>query len=186
MKKYTMIPVALMALATWSASAQSVNERRENQQQRIGEGVEKGQLTPGEAAKLERQEKAINKQVRTDRQANGGKLTPAERKQVNKELNATSKEIHSDRANDVKPKYGNNVVDARRQNQQKRIGEGIENGKLNAGQAAKLEGQEAKINRQVRQDRAANGGKLTQAEKRQINKEQNVESRRIYKNKHSK
>ncbi len=186
MKTKTIITFALMALITWSASAQGVNERRENQQQRIGEGVEKGQLTPGEAARLERQEKAVNKQVRTDRQANRGKLTPGERKQVNKELNATSKEIHADRTNAATPKYGNNVVDARRQNQQKRIGEGIENGQLNAGQAARLEGQEAKINKQVRQDRAGNGGKLTQAEKRQVNKEQNAESRRIYRNKHSK
>lgn len=184
MKNYVMIPLALMALTASGVSAQSVNERRENQQQRIGEGVEKGQLTPGEAAKLERQEKAVNKQVRTDRQANGGKLTPGERRQVNKELNTTSKEIHTDRTNDVKPKYGNNVVDARRQNQQKRIGEGIESGKLNAGQTAQLEGQEAKINKQVRQDRAANGGKLTPAEKQQVNKEQNRESRRIYRNKH--
>ena len=75
-------------------------------------------------------------------------------------------------------------VDQRRENQQDRIAQGVRNGSLNAGQTARLEGQEAKINQQVRTDRAANGGKLTAAEKKQVNKEQNVESRRIYNNKH--
>ena len=75
-------------------------------------------------------------------------------------------------------------MDQRRENQQDRIAQGVKSGSLNAGQTAKLEGQEAKINQQVRTDRAANGGKLTAAEKKQVNKEQNVESRRIYNNKH--
>ena len=75
-----------------------VGERAENQQRRIGNGVESGKMTPGETAHVEKQEQHINQQVHNDREANGGKLTPAEKKQVNKEQNKTSKEIHKDKS----------------------------------------------------------------------------------------
>jgi hypothetical protein len=175
---------ATLLLTGMLANAQSVEERKENQQQRIGQGIEKGQLTPGETASLERQERAVNKEVRTDRKANGGKLTPGERQHVQAQQNTMSKEIHTDRTNAVKPHYGNNEVDRRRENQQKRIGQGVASGRLTAGETARLEGKEAKINGQVRADRKANGGKLTPSEKQQVNGELNRESQRIYKQKH--
>jgi hypothetical protein len=76
-----------------------VGVRAENQQKRIGNGVESGKMTAGETAHVEKQEQHINHQVKSDREANGGKLTPAEKKQVNKEQNKTSKEIHRDKNN---------------------------------------------------------------------------------------
>jgi hypothetical protein len=81
-----------------------VGERAENQQRRIGNGVESGKMTPGETAHVEKQEANINHQVKSDREANGGKLTPAEKKQVNKEQNKTSKEIHRDKNNSKEDK----------------------------------------------------------------------------------
>jgi hypothetical protein len=81
-----------------------VGEREENQQRRIGNGVESGKMTPGETAHVEKQEQHINQQVKTDRADNGGKLTPAEKKQVNKEQNKTSKEIHHDKNNSKEEK----------------------------------------------------------------------------------
>ena len=178
------VAAATLLLTGIRTSAQSVEERKENQQQRIGQGIEKGQLTPGETANLEKQEKAVNHEIRTDRKANGGKLTPAERQQVRAQQNTMSKEIHTDRTNAVKPHYGNNEVDRRRENQQKRIGQGVASGQLTAGETARLESKEAKINGQVHADRKANGGKLTASEKRQVNGELNRESKRIYKQKH--
>ena len=77
-----------------------VGERVENQQRRIGNGVESGKMNAAETAHVENQEHHINQQVKSDREANGGKLTPAEKKQVNKEQNKTSKEIHKDKHND--------------------------------------------------------------------------------------
>jgi hypothetical protein len=76
-----------------------VNAREANQQERIGNGVKSGQLTPGETRNLENKETHINKEVRNDRQANGGKLTPAERQQVNHQQNNVSKDIHNDKHN---------------------------------------------------------------------------------------
>src|SRR5580704_10047243 len=75
-------------------------ERAENQQRRIGNGVESGKMNAGETSHVENQEHHINQQVKSDREANGGKLTPAEKKQVNKEQNKTSKEIHKDKHSD--------------------------------------------------------------------------------------
>jgi chorismate mutase len=77
-----------------------VGERAHNQQERIANGVASGKMTPGETAKVEKQEEHINKQVHDDREANGGKLTAKEKKQVNKEQNKTSKEIHQDKNKD--------------------------------------------------------------------------------------
>lgn len=79
----------------------TINQRLENQQDRIGQGITSGQLTAGKAANLETKESAINKEVRADRQANGGKLTQAERVQVNHQLNRTSKQIYRDKHNGV-------------------------------------------------------------------------------------
>jgi hypothetical protein len=76
-----------------------VGQRRENQQDRIAQGIKSGQLTAGESAKLENQQKGINQQVAADRAANGGKLTRGEKQQVNQEQNAASKNIYNKKHN---------------------------------------------------------------------------------------
>jgi hypothetical protein len=84
-----------------------VNAREDRQQQRVGNGVKSGQLTPGETSHVERNEGKINKEVRTDRAANGGKLTPAEHRQVEHQQNKESRQIYKDKHNaktDAHPK----------------------------------------------------------------------------------
>src|SRR5690242_1188603 len=61
----------------------SVNDRRQDQQGRIANGVQSGQLTAGETKNLESREANVNREIKDDRQANGGKLTPQERQRVN-------------------------------------------------------------------------------------------------------
>jgi len=78
-----------------------------------------------------------------------------------------------------------NEINERQRNQQKRIGEGVENGSLTPGETAHLEKQEAAIHHEVKTDRKANGGALTAQERRQVNRQQNRESKRIYKDKHN-
>src|SRR6267154_2493318 len=77
----------------------TVAQRKENQQDRIANGVQSGQLTAGETAKLEKKEAAINKETAADRTANGGTLTASEKKQINKEQNGASKNIHNKKHN---------------------------------------------------------------------------------------
>ena len=67
---------------------------KENQQDRIAQGVKSGQLTAGETARLENKESALNKEVKAERTLNNGKLTPAERKQVNQQQNKLSHRIY--------------------------------------------------------------------------------------------
>jgi hypothetical protein len=163
----------------------TIQQRKENQQDRIANGVQSGQLTAGETANLEKKEAAINKETATDRAANGGKLTSAEKQQVNKQQNQMSKQIYQDKHNANTAQYGNNKVGQRRENQQDRIAQGIKSGQLTAGETAKLEKQQQGINKQVATDRKANGGTLTASQKQQINKEQNGASKNIYNKKHN-
>src|SRR6201997_4107951 len=163
----------------------TINQRKENQQDRIANGVASGQLTAGETANLEKKEAAINKETAADRAANGGKLTSQEKAQVNRQQNRVSKQIYADKHNANTAHYGNNTVGQRRENQQDRIAQGVKSGQLTAGETAKLEKQQQGINKQVATDRKANGGKLNASEKKQINKEQNQASRNIYNKKHN-
>jgi len=163
----------------------SIAQRKENQQDRIANGVKSGQLTAGETANLETKEAAINGETKADRAANGGKLTSAEKTQINKQQNGVSKQIYQDKHNANTAQYGNNKVGQRRENQQDRIAQGVKSGQLTAGETAKLENQQKGINQQVKADRSANGGKLTAGEKKQIDGEQNAASKNIYNKKHN-
>jgi hypothetical protein len=73
----------------------------------------------------------------------------------------------------------------RKENQQDRIAQGVKSGQLTAGETSHLENREAHINRETRRDRAANGGKLTNAEKAKVNRQQNRVSNKIYRDKHN-
>jgi hypothetical protein len=170
---------------TTPATDPTIHQRKENQQDRIANGVQSGQLTAGETSKLESKEAAINGETRADRAANGGKLTQAEKQQINGQQNKVSKQIYDDKHNANTAHYGNNEVGQRRQNQQDRVAQGIKSGQLTAGETAKLENQQKGINQQVAADRSANGGKLTSGEKAQVNKEQNAASKNIYNKKHN-
>jgi hypothetical protein len=163
----------------------SIAQRKENQQDRIANGIQSGQLTAGETSKLETKEAAINGETRADRAANGGKLTQAEKQQVNQQQNKLSNQIYNDKHNANTAHYGNNQVGQRRENQQDRIAQGVKSGQLTAGETAKLENQQKDINQQVAADRSVNGGKLTSGEKAQVNKEQNNASKNIYNKKHN-
>jgi hypothetical protein len=163
----------------------TIAQRKENQQDRIAQGVKSGQLTAGETANLEKKEAAINKETATDRAANGGKLTAAEKKQINGQQNQVSKQIYADKHNAKTQHYSNNKVDKRRENQQDRIAQGVKSGQLTPGETVKLENQQKGINKQVAADRKANGGTLTASEKKQVNKEQNAASKNIYHKKHN-
>lgn len=164
-------------------NADQVGDRKENQQDRIAQGVKSGQLTAGETKNLEGRTANLYREIRTDRGANGGKLTTAERQQVNHQQNKLSKSIYADKHNAAAQNY-KGQVGARRENQQDRIAQGIKSGSLSPAETARLENHQQGINQQVHADRNANGGKLTGGEKKQINKEQNDSSRQIRRVKH--
>ncbi len=76
-------------------------------------------------------------------------------------------------------------VGKRAENQHARIQQGVQSGQLTHKEARTLHAQEKGIHAQTAAERAANGGKLTKGERKQINSEQNTESKRIYRKKHN-
>ena len=167
-------------------SKYNINQRKNNQQQRIGNGVENGSLTAGETHSLEKQESGINKEESTMRAEDNGHLTSADRTALNQQQNHMSNEIYRDKHNaahqNVNPQ---SEVGQRQRLQQERIGQGIKSGQMTAGEASHMEGREAAVNHEIAKDRSANGGHLTQNEKAQINHQQNHNSNAIYNKKHN-
>jgi len=178
--------VAQSTIPSAPVTGESVQDRKENQQDRIASGVTSGELTAGETAKLERKESNLNQEERDMRKLDNGKLTTADKKTLTQQQNQMSKQIYQDKHNSaVQNTDPKSEVGKRAENQQDRIGQGIKSGQLTAGEAAHLENNEAKINNEVRNDRAANGGKLTPQERAKVNRQQNRQSRQIYRDKHN-
>ena len=98
---FTAIAITgVFVASTFSAQAAGeVGQRKENQQDRIAQGVKSGQLTAGETAHLENKQAAVNKEVGAERTLNGGKLTPGEKRQVNRQQNRRSQHIYTDKHN---------------------------------------------------------------------------------------
>jgi hypothetical protein len=167
-------------------TGESIQDRKENQQDRIANGVKSGELTAGETTNLEKKEAGLNQEERDMRKLDDGHLTSTDKTTLNQQQNQLSNQIYQDKHNSaVQNTDPKSEVGKRAENQQDRIAQGVKSGQLTAGEAAHLENNEAKINHEVRNDRAANGGKLTSQEKAKVNRQQNRESRQIYRDKHN-
>ena len=172
-----------LALPAMAQSNQEINARKENQQDRIANGIQNGSLTAGETSSLERKEAALNQEERDMKKV--GPLTPAERATINQQQNQLSKDIYKDKHNAAVQPPAKGEINQRKENQQDRIAQGVRSGQLTAGETARLEGREAHINRQEARMRAADNGHLTAADRAKINREQNRTSRAIYRDKHN-
>jgi len=176
---------AAFMLPAVAQTNQTINDRKENQQDRIANGVQSGELTAGETKHLEKKEADLNQEERDMRKLDNGHLTTADKATLNQQQNQLSKNIynqkHDAQTQNVNPK---SEVGQRQRNQQERIAQGVKSGRLTPRETAHLEGREAAIHKEVHNDRAANGGKLTGAEKAQVNRQENRTSRAIYRQKH--
>lgn len=74
-----------------------VNQRLDNQQNRIQAGVADGQLNAKQAARDEKQDANIAQRESKDEAKDGGHLTKGEQKNLNKSLNHDSNRIHKQR-----------------------------------------------------------------------------------------
>lgn len=76
-------------------------------------------------------------------------------------------------------------IDQRQANQDKRIDQGVQSGQLNQREAARLDKGQARVNKM--ENRAlANDGKIGKKEAHRIEHAQDVQSARIYRQKHDK
>jgi len=178
-------PAAASTPSSGSDIDRNVQQRKQNQQERIDNGISNGSLTAGETAGLEKKESQINQEERDMKAMDNGHLTAADRAALRQQQDQVSKQIYQDKHNAATQYDGSQKPGQRSENQQDRIANGLKSGQLTAGEASHLESQEAAINQEKRADRAANDGKLTAQEKAQINRQQNHLSKQIYKDKHN-
>jgi len=108
MRRFTQAVLGIGAVALLSASAvyagptedPGIQKREQNQEKRIDQGVKSGELTPGEAGRLEREQARIKQDEA--RMKSDGKLTPKERKKLEREQNKASKDIYKKKHNKKK------------------------------------------------------------------------------------
>jgi hypothetical protein len=92
-----MMTAKMMLLALVLAApafAQSVGARQVAQKERIRQGVQSGELTVREAARLRARQAQVNRQIRKDR-LDGNGFTAAERAKAHAKLNNRSGAIYS-------------------------------------------------------------------------------------------
>jgi hypothetical protein len=184
------IAVAIATLFSAAAFAQTVGsevQRDVNQQQRIESGLQSGQLTTREAAKLEKDESRIN---RMESQAlKDGNLSAAEKARIQNAQNKASKDIYQEK-HDAQVGNPNSASSKRMQadvrrnvNQEKRIEQGVQSGQLTNHEVGALERGQARVDRS--EARAGRDGHVGAAEQARIQHKENVQSGRIYNKKHN-
>src|SRR3984957_10716692 len=97
--KNLFLTLAVTEFLVSTGKAQEIQQRKENQQDRIANGVTNGSLTPHETANLEHKEAGLNHEIRHDRKQNGGNLTNKEKAQINRQQNKLSRNIYRDKHN---------------------------------------------------------------------------------------
>jgi hypothetical protein len=97
----TLAPAAIFAQTTPTPGQHdyNINQRKENQQDRIAQGVKSSQLTAGETSRLEHQEAGLNKEERGMRAQDNGHLTKTDRQTLHQQQNQESRRIYRDKHN---------------------------------------------------------------------------------------
>jgi hypothetical protein len=74
-----------------------VNRREARQQNRIGNGVKNGSLSPKQTSNLEKREASVQNREQKDMAAHNGHLTKAEQNGINRQQNRISRSIYKDK-----------------------------------------------------------------------------------------
>ncbi len=170
-----------------TSRADQVIDRDVKQQTRIESGLQSGQLTTGEAARLEKGESKID--AMESAAMKNGTVSGKEQAAINKAQNAESAAINR---LDDNSRVGNpNSASSQRMqadvqhniNQEKRIDQGVENGSLTNREAGKLEKGQAHADRA--EYRAGRDGHVGKAEQGHIAKVEGKDSAKIWHKKHN-
>jgi hypothetical protein len=183
-----LIAMSVLTTAAWAQTPAEQDQQRDvNQQQRIEQGLQSGQLSTKEAGSLERQEKHVDNMEARD--LKNGSMSAGEQARLNAAQNKVSSDIYADKHNGV---TGNpNSASSQRMqsdvqrnvNQQQRIQNGMDKGSLTNREAGSLERGQARVN--GREANAAANGHVGAAEQRGIQRSENRQSRRVYRKKHN-
>ena len=162
-------------------------QRDVNQENRIEQGLKSGQLSTGEAAKLERGEARIDRMEKNA--LKDGNLSPQEAARIQRAQNQESAQINK-LDNNAMSGNPNSASSQRMQadvqrniNQQSRIEQGVQSGALTNKEAATLEQGQARIDR--KEARAGANGHVSAGEQSRIQHAENNQSKKIYREKHN-
>lgn len=184
--------MALALAATFSLSAYAQNAATETgrdteQQARIEQGLQSGQLSTKEAAGLEHQEQKVDRTEARD--MHNGSLSSAEKAQIQREQNHVSGDISQDKHNAVtgNPNSASSQrmqADVQRNvNQETRINQGVRSGELTNKEAGSLERGQAHVDRS--EAHAAANGHVSAREQARTQAKENRQSGRVYNKKHN-
>ena len=188
--RLTAIALIMSALFASHVFAQTVGsevQRDINQENRIEQGLKSGQLSTGEAARLERGEAQIDRME--SKALKDVNVSPEEAARIQHAQNRESEAINQSKHNDVtgNPNSASSQrmqTDVQRNiNQQNRIEQGIQSGQLTNKEASNLERGQARIDR--KEARAGADGHVGAREQARIQKAENKQSKKIYREKHN-
>ena len=185
--KTRILVAAVVTAFSGAVFAQSGTVQRDvNQQNRIEQGLQSGQLDTREAARLEREESKLERDQ--SRALRDGNLSAAEKARLAREQNRTSRDISREKhdaqkGNPASASSRRMQTDVQRdRNQQRRIEQGVRSGQLTDREAARLEHGQARDS--SLQARAGADGHVGAREQRREQRNENRQSRRIARQKH--
>jgi len=188
--KLTCAALATGVLSTAALAqtpAEQDQQRDVNQQERVEQGLQSGQLSTKEAGSLERDEQHVDRMEAHD--LKNGSISPAEQARLNAAQNKTSDAIYADKHN-ATTGNPNSISSQRMQtdvqrnvNQQQRIANGMKSGELTNRETGSLERGQAHVDR--REANAAANGRVNAAEQGRIQRSENRQSGRVYNKKHN-
>jgi hypothetical protein len=184
---FALILSAPVASIVFAQTVGTEVQRDVNQENRIDQGLKSGQLSTGEAAKLERGEARIDR-MESNAQKNGN-LSPQEAARIQQAQNQESGRINKLENNAVSgnPNSASSQrmqADVKRNvNQQSRIEQGIQSGAVTNKEASNMERGQARVDR--KEAKAGANGHVSAGEQARIQKAENKQSNKIYREKHN-
>jgi hypothetical protein len=182
-----IVAAGFLGTSAFAQNVQPDQQRNVNQQERIEQGLQSGQLSTKEASQLERGQQHIDKMEAKD--LKNGSISPSEQAKLNAAENRQSANIYADKHNGVtgNPNSASSQrmqADVQRNvNQQQRIANGINNGSLTNREAGSLERGQAHVDR--KEANAGANGHVSAREQNRIQRSENRQSGRIYNKKHN-
>lgn len=162
-----------------------VVDRDVNQQERVENGLQSGQLNTREAGQIERDEARIDRTEAHD--LKDGKLSPEEQAQINRMQNKTSAEIYRDKHNDTTGNPDSKSSErlqadvARNVHQEQRVDQGVDSGSLSNREVGSLEAGQANVDH--KEAVATRNGHVGAGEQARVQRSEDHQSRRIHRKK---
>lgn len=181
------VAAALFSIGAHAQNAATETARDTEQQNRIEQGLQSGQLSTKEASSLERQERRVD--ATEARDMKDGTLTAGEKAHIQHEQNRVSADIAKDKHNAI---VGNpNSASSQRMqadvqrnvNQEARINQGVRSGQLTNKEVGSLERGQAHVDRA--EARAGANGRVGAGEQARVQRKENRQSARVYNKKHN-